>query len=294
MEFAELQPDLQQWIKDAVKGGQDLPTMTDALLKAGYQPAISKALRQYLAEVGHMSPEEAAVLTAEDEAEADAARFRIFDYRENTFWVEDREVQVLLNLSRPNVTLFGNLLSHNECDALVEMSRQQLSPSRVVNSQNGAFDLQEARTSLGTYFKRAENPLIAMLEERICGLLKLPSDRGESIQVLHYGVGAQYEPHYDFFSPQYPGNKKVLAHGGQRVATMILYLNDVEAGGSTVFPKLGLDILPRKGCGLLFSYADDGDGLDYMTFHGGSPVLAGEKWIATKWFRQREFVSRHV
>lgn len=68
-----------------------------------------------------------------------------------------------------------------------------------------------------------------------------------------------------------------------------MYLNDVAVGGSTVFPEIGLDVLPRKGHAVYFAYCDDDGALDARTLHGGSPVSGGEKWIATKWFRQRAY-----
>jgi len=80
-----------------------------------------------------------------------------------------------------------------------------------------------------------------------------------------------------------------MATGGQRVATLVMYLNDVEAGGSTVFPSIGLDVLPRKGSAVYFAYTSDAGETDPRTLHGGSPVTAGEKWIATKWLRQRRY-----
>ncbi len=81
----------------------------------------------------------------------------------------------------------------------------------------------------------------------------------------------------------------MLKHGGQRVATLVMYLNDVEAGGSTVFPEVGLDVLPRRGHAVYFAYTTEEGQLDKRSLHGGSPVSAGEKWIATKWFRQRNY-----
>jgi prolyl 4-hydroxylase len=68
-----------------------------------------------------------------------------------------------------------------------------------------------------------------------------------------------------------------------------MYLNDVEAGGSTVFPEVGLDVLPRRGNAVYFAYTTEQGELDARSLHGGSPVSAGEKWIATKWFRQRPY-----
>ena len=83
----------------------------------------------------------------------------------------------------------------------------------------------------------------------------------------------------------------MLSMGGQRVATLIMYLNDVQGGGSTVFPEIGLDVLPRRGNAVFFAYSDDQGRLDPRTLHGGSPVAAGEKWIATKWLRQRTYTG---
>jgi prolyl 4-hydroxylase len=70
-----------------------------------------------------------------------------------------------------------------------------------------------------------------------------------------------------------------------------MYLNDVEAGGSTVFPEVGVDVLPRRGNAVYFAYCSETGALDARTLHGGSPVGAGEKWIATKWFRERHYVG---
>ena len=111
----------------------------------------------------------------------------------------------------------------------------------------------------------------------------------EPIQILHYMPGAEYKPHWDYFDPAHPGNEKVLATGGQRVATLVMYLNGVESGGSTVFPEVGIDVLPRKGNAVYFAYATEDGQLDRRTLHGGSPVIAGEKWIATKWLRERAY-----
>ncbi|WGL16865.1 2OG-Fe(II) oxygenase [Microbulbifer bruguierae] len=288
MEFAELQPDLQQWIRDAVKAGQQPSVMVEALLRAGYQPSISRAVKQCIADFGGSGDPDCRL----PRAQADSGqRFRLFEPQTNNIPVDTQRVEVLLSLRSPNLILFGNLLSASECNALIELSRPQLKPSRVVNSDNGAFDLGEARTSYGACFQRAECPLIAAIENRIARLLGVSARRGEPLQILHYERGAQYRPHYDFFSPERAGHREVLSHGGQRVGTLIMYLNDVVAGGATVFPKLALEILPKKGCGLFFSYANERGELDYQTLHGGSPVGEGEKWIATKWLRQADYVT---
>ncbi|HET9023961.1 MAG TPA: 2OG-Fe(II) oxygenase, partial [Burkholderiaceae bacterium] len=150
-------------------------------------------------------------------------------------------------------------------------------------------DVHPHRTSAGTHFARGENELIRRIEARIAELVQIPMERGEPLQILHYQPGGEYRPHFDYFDPAQPGNEAVLQQGGQRIATLVMYLNDVEAGGSTVFPDVGLDVLPRRGNAVYFAYTTEAGELDKRSLHGGSPVSAGEKWIATKWFRQRPY-----
>ncbi|MGE5336488.1 MAG: 2OG-Fe(II) oxygenase [Gemmatimonadota bacterium] len=207
----------------------------------------------------------------------------------NAIETSDRRVDILLVVNAPRIVLFGNLLSPEECDAMVAASRRKLQRSTVVNERTGAYDVHPDRTSSGTHFERAETELVARIERRVSELLGVPVENGEPIQILHYTPGAEYKPHWDYFDPAHPGNEKVLASGGQRVATLVMYLNDVESGGSTVFPEVGIDVLPRKGNAVYFAYATEDGQLDRRTLHGGSPVVAGEKWIATKWLREREY-----
>jgi prolyl 4-hydroxylase len=209
----------------------------------------------------------------------------------NTIATVDREVHMLFALTAPRIVLFGNLLPTDECEQLIELSRGKLARSSVVNNETGAYDIHPHRTSYGTYFDRGENDLIRRLEKRIADLVQYPEENGEPIQILHYEPGGEYKPHYDYFDPRQPGNEQVLTQGGQRIATLVMYLNDVEAGGSTVFPEVGVDVLPRRGNAVYFAYCSETGALDARSLHGGSPVGAGEKWIATKWFRERQYVG---
>ena len=137
------------------------------------------------------------------------------------------------------------------------------------------------------FFQRAESELTARIEQRIAKLLNWPAENGEGLQVLHYRPGSEYEPHYDYFDPADPGTPAVLSHGGQRVASLIMYLNTPERGGATTFPDAQLEVMPQRGNAVFFSYARPDP--TTRTLHAGAPVLAGEKWIATKWLRERVF-----
>ena len=198
----------------------------------------------------------------------------------------DRDVQVMFSLDHPRVVLFQNFLSAAECDELIRLSRDRMQASHVIDMDSGNTRADAGRTSSGTAFTRGESPLIERIERRIEALLQWPYERGEALQILRYEVGQEYKPHYDYVDPTQPGAAPFLARGGQRVASLVMYLNTPQDGGGTNFPDVGFEIAAHQGCAVYFSY----DRPHPMTRsrHGGMPVRAGEKWVATKWLREAE------
>ena len=198
----------------------------------------------------------------------------------------DRDVQVMFSLDHPRVVLFQSFLSDTECDELIRLSRDRMQASHVIDMNSGNTRADAGRTSSGTAFGRGESPFIERIERRIEALLQWPYERGEALQILRYEVGQEYKPHYDYVDPTQPGSAPFLARGGQRVASLVMYLNTPLDGGGTNFPDVGFEIAAHKGCAVYFSY----DRPHPMTRsrHGGMPVRAGEKWVATKWLREAE------
>ncbi len=199
----------------------------------------------------------------------------------------DGAVAVLQRHDEPPVIVFSQLLSADDCAALIEAARPRLSASLTVDITTGGEELHPDRTSQGMFFARGETPVVARLEARIAALLGWPIENGEGLQVLRYPPGAQYRPHYDYFDPAQPGTPAILARGGQRVATLIVYLQTPDRGGATVFPDIGFRVAPVRGNAVFFSYGQAHPAS--RSLHGGEPVTHGEKWIATKWLREREF-----
>ena len=200
----------------------------------------------------------------------------------------DRRVSVLASLRSPRAVLIGGLLSDEECDALIAAAKPRMARSLTVATQTGSEEVNADRTSNGMFFQRGENELVSRIEARIARLVHWPVVNGEGIQVLQYVPGAEYKPHYDYFDPDAPGTSTILRRGGQRVGTVVMYLSEPEQGGGTTFPDVGLEVAPLRGHALFFAYARPDPST--KTLHGGAPVIAGEKWIATKWLREREFV----
>jgi prolyl 4-hydroxylase len=199
----------------------------------------------------------------------------------------DKWVKVLQRLHAPDLCIFSNLLSAAECEALIEAAKPRLIRSCTVDTQTGGEALNRDRTSDGMFFTRAENAIVQRVEWRVARLLRWPVTHFEGMQVLRYRSGAQYKPHCDYFDPDEPATPALLARGGQRVATLIMYLQEPERGGATLFPDASISVPPVRGSAVFFSYAEAKPAS--LSLHGGEPVEAGEKWIATLWLRQRPF-----
>jgi prolyl 4-hydroxylase len=110
-------------------------------------------------------------------------------------------------------------------------------------------------------------------------------EQQERMQVTHYHPGERYAPHFDALG----ASGLDTGESGDRVCTVILYLNDDFAGGETVFPRLFRRFRPAKGKALVFTnLTADGTRHDPLSIHAGGRVRAGEKWLANQWIRQHD------
>ncbi|XVE87488.1 hypothetical protein DITRI_Ditri18aG0121400 [Diplodiscus trichospermus] len=203
----------------------------------------------------------------------------------------------------PRAFIYHNFLSKAECEYLIELAKPHMEKSSVVDNETGKRKDSRVRTSSGTFLARGRDKTIRTIEKRIADFTFIPVEHGEGLQVLHYEVGQKYEPHYDYFMDEF--NTK---NGGQRIATVLMYLSDVEEGGETVFPaakgnisavpwwnelsecgKGGLSVKPKMGDALLFWSMKPDASLDPSSLHGGCPVIIGNKWSSTKWIRVNEY-----
>ncbi|PHT56446.1 Prolyl 4-hydroxylase 5 [Capsicum baccatum] len=203
----------------------------------------------------------------------------------------------------PRAYIYHNFLSKEECEYLISLSKPHMQKSSVVDSSTGKSMDSRVRTSSGTFLARGRDKVIRDIEKRLADFTFIPVEHGEGLQVLHYEVGQKYEPHYDYFLDEF--NTK---NGGQRIATVLMYLSDVEEGGETVFPaakgnysavpwwnelsecgKGGLSVKPKMGDALLFWSMKPDASLDPSSLHGGCPVIKGNKWSSTKWMRVHEY-----
>lgn len=280
-------PELRQWLIEQAQAGCRPADVLASMRASGWNDdvavaALEHTLQQFVADAPQVQGQGPALPPAVRVPEPALAG------SPSRLWAGDREVSVLVTLRNPPLAVFGGLLSDEECDALVADAAPRLARSETVVLETGGNEINPSRTSQGMFFGRGETPLCQRIEARIAALVNWPVVNGEGLQVLHYRPGAEYKPHHDYFDPSQPGMATVLRRGGQRVATLVMYLNTPQQGGGTTFPDLSLEVAPIKGNAVFFSY--DRPHPATRTLHGGAPVISGEKWVATKWLREGEFI----
>ncbi len=197
-----------------------------------------------------------------------------------------QSITISCKVSSPDIFMATNFISETERVFLLDIAKTKLKASKVIDNNTGESIPHTNRTSSGMSFQRGENKVIADIEDRISRLVQWPVEKGEGIQVLKYDVGQQYKPHYDYFIPDQPSTDIHVKKGGQRIATLIMYLSTPEEGGFTEFPNLNLRFPAVAGNVLFFSYPDANS---KDTLHSGTPVVKGEKYIATKWLREKTY-----
>ena len=278
----QITTELRQWIVTQATAGHSAESVLQSMKSSGWDEdvaieAMESTLREHLNQQAVAQGLPPAVPVPEPEL-ADSPLY---------LDAGDRRVAVLSSMAMPRVVVFGGLLSDEECDALIEAARPRMSRSLTVATKTGGEEVNDDRTSQGMFFQRGETALVSRIEARIAKLLRWPVQNGEGIQVLQYVPGTEYKPHFDYFDPDEPGTPTILKRGGQRVGTVVMYLNEPEKGGGTTFPNVFLEVAPKRGNAVFFSYERPHPST--KTLHGGAPVIAGEKWIATKWLREGEF-----
>ena len=278
----QITPQLRQWIVDQAQAGYPPESVLKSMLASGWAEAVAiEAMEATLS--SHLEQ------TAGQQELPPTVTVPDAQLDESPLYVDagDRTVHVLNVMVNPRIVVFGSLLSDQECEELIALARPRLARSLTVATKTGGEEINDDRTSNGMFFQRGESDVVRRLEARLARLLNWPEENGEGLQILHYRPGAEYKPHYDYFDPVEPGTPTILRRGGQRVATIVMYLAEPEKGGGTTFPDVNLVVAPKRGNAVFFSY--DRPHPVTRTLHGGAPVLAGEKWIATKWLRERRF-----
>ena len=181
----------------------------------------------------------------------------------------------------PPVLLIPEYVAVDEAVRLVRASAPRLRPSGVQHTTEEER-YTDSRTSESVFLHHRSAPT---LMERAETLVGLPRTHFEWPSVTRYRVGDRFGTHIDAFNLETESGRRAAGRGGQRVATLLIYLSEC-AGGVTRFPLLGVDVTPRTGSALLFFPGFTDGNIDHALQHSAEPPTCGEKWVAQIWVRQ--------
>ncbi|XP_046712343.1 prolyl 4-hydroxylase subunit alpha-1b isoform X3 [Silurus meridionalis] len=209
---------------------------------------------------------------------------------------------------RPHIVRYYDIISDYEIGKVKELAKPRLRRATISNPVTGVLETAPYRISKrratvhdpatgklttaqyrvckSAWLTSDEHPVIERINQRIEDVTGLNMLTAEELQVANYGVGGQYEPHFDFGRKDEPDAFKELGTGN-RIATWLFYMSDVAAGGATVFTDVGAAVWPKKGTAVFwYNLFPSGEG-DYSTRHAACPVLVGNKWVSNKWVHER-------
>ncbi|XP_054860544.1 prolyl 4-hydroxylase subunit alpha-1-like isoform X2 [Amphiprion ocellaris] len=186
----------------------------------------------------------------------------------------------------PRIVRYHNIVSDKEMEKVKELAKPRLRRATVHDPQTGKLTTAHYRVSKSAWLGAFEHPVVDKINQRIEDITGLDVTTAEDLQVANYGVGGQYEPHFDFGRKDEPDAFEELGTGN-RIATWLLYMSDVPAGGATVFTDIRAAVWPKKGTAVFwYNLYPSGEG-DYRTRHAACPVLVGNKWVSNKWIHER-------
>lgn len=201
-------------------------------------------------------------------------------------WVKARLLRdpraVKIDCEGLDLFVVRDALSPGECGEVIAAIEKNLTPSGLMSPTPDP----EFRTSQSSNL-HPNDPVVAALEERINAIVGIQAELGETVQGQRYAVGQQFKPHWDYFFSSEPYWPNVVRSGGQRTWTAMMFLNQPEAGGHTIFTKANVSVRPRAGNLVVWNnLTPEGEPNEY-SMHTGSPVEAGVKYVVTKWYRER-------
>jgi prolyl 4-hydroxylase len=194
----------------------------------------------------------------------------------------------------PRIQAFRNLLSEDEADTIIRLAlpRMQASPTyRSIKNH-----ISESGSSTSADISPDENNITETVSRRMTALSGYPVSHLETMQVIRYDPGQFLVPHHDYLEPtdREPLMNAIHARGGQRIKSLLVYLNDLqdgETGGSTYFPRLHLCVSCSRGAGIMWDNIQPDRTCDPKTLHAGAAPIISTKFILVSWIRECPVVS---
>ena len=200
----------------------------------------------------------------------------------------------LLNLDYNKKTLYqepliftiDKFLSNEECEHMKNLAKGNFKPSLVSGNDKGY--VSTGRTGMNFWINHEKDKVTKLIGDKIANIIGIPLINAEAYQMIYYGKSQEYKQHYDgWILDGSDKSRRNMKYGGQRIATALCYLNDVESGGGTCFPRLNIEVTAEKGKLLVFhNVFKNTNNRHPLSEHAGMPVIEGDKWAFNLWFRE--------
>lgn len=267
----------QSWIATNVAAGNDKNGIFKILLNHGFSYEEIQAEMQFEPTI----PVDELVDPLQDNDEKqDASRTTVYG---NPLPKDSLFIPNAIPLDSDLLTLYNleNFLNQDECEHLIQAIKTKLRPSKLSSYEPDS----KFRTSRTCDLGNIDDPLIENIDHRICRLLGIDPSYSEPIQGQYYEVGQEFKPHTDFFEEnEIASNSNKM---GQRTYTVMIYLNTLQEGGVTSFPKVATQFSPKRGMAVIWCNLNPDGSPNTNSLHHAQPVLNGYKAVITKWFRSK-------
>ncbi|XP_064863280.1 prolyl 4-hydroxylase subunit alpha-2-like isoform X3 [Oncorhynchus nerka] len=120
----------------------------------------------------------------------------------------------------PHIVRYLNALSDSEIEKIKELAKPRLARATVRDPKTGVLTTANYRVSKSAWLEGEEDPVIERVNQRIEDITGLTTQTAELLQIANYGVGGQYEPHFDFSR-----RPQDIMVDGNRLATFLNYVS---------------------------------------------------------------------
>ena len=207
----------------------------------------------------------------------------------------NKEMNTICN--DPYIYTIDNFLSEKECKFIINVSKDNLTLAGVSTEKRQTESekkVYKGRTNSSYWMPHDAYPETLKIAKKIAKRIGCDYHCFENYQVIHYNENEEYKYHYDAYNKNdIERYKKFCGERGNRIRTVLVYLNDVEEGGGTGFDSLSeynetVIVDPKMGKMVVFNNVNDDGSLNIKSRHAGLPVIRGEKWAFNLWLRERE------
>jgi prolyl 4-hydroxylase len=180
--------------------------------------------------------------------------------------------------------VYPNFITRDDAKYILKMAEYNYEDSVVVGGEN-----TEGIRKSQTYWLSKDDPVAKKIIQKVCYIDGYNTEQAEDIQVVKYEPNGYYNEHHDSCCEN-DDKCEEFQKEGNRIVTMVIYLNDNFEGGATQFPKINKKFKPKKYSGILFYPMNkNGDKCHENSLHAGMPITKGQKYIANVWIRDKKY-----